>query len=145
MKSRGINDRKLLWNFPLPILTSWDFFKWLKFGGHSWQEPVIGHFFLVHGLLTYGIYWCLKVIAWKKKHFHKSYSSFSLVSKFGVPYFNSSKQPIGPFWPQGFPLNVPDRLLEWDSHYLRSMEACLVNKIKLNYPFLQQIAVICTN
>ena len=76
MKSRGINDRKLLWNFPLPILTSWDFFKWLKFGGHSWQEPVIGHFFLVHDLLTYGIYWCLKGIARKKKHFHKSYSSF---------------------------------------------------------------------
>jgi len=66
---------------------------------------------------------------------------------------NSSKQPIEGLFDtnQGVPLNVPNRPLEWDSQYLRSMEACLVVKIELNVQnclklsFLQQIAVICTN
>ena len=44
--------------------------------------------FLVHDLFSNGTYWCLKVVASKKMHFHRSYSTFSLVSKFGVPYFS---------------------------------------------------------
>ena len=67
---------------------------------------------------------------------------------------DSSKQPIIDFLTPKSPQYDPVWQLEWDSHYLGSFGACLVNKMKLdaqnersakNYLVLKQIAMICTN
>ena len=51
------------------------------------MKPVIGQKNLAHDIISIGIYFFYKKIESKKIHYERSYSQFSAVSTFPVPYF----------------------------------------------------------
>ena len=51
------------------------------------MKPVIGQKNLAHDIISIGIYFFYKKIESKKIHYEISYSQFSAVSTFPVPYF----------------------------------------------------------